>query len=131
MEGLISDLHSSLAINLSPQPNPAFNAHLVDRRYKGQRGRGINRSDLYCIVCKKKGCWSTNHPKEERLPALRRNRQVRQFFTAVQDDSGQDDGVKMNEDEDRINEEQLQELEDLTGMAHVVQVDLSLKDKEG
>lgn len=130
VEGLISDLHSSLAIEPSPQSSPALNAHFVDRRYKGQRGRGSNRSVLHCIVCKKKGCWSTNHSKEDRLAALRKNRQVRQFFTAVQEESEQENETSVNDDNGDMNEEQLQELEDLAGTAHVVQVDLNLDDEE-
>lgn len=62
---------------------------------------------------------------------MRKNRQVRQFVTLAQDDSGQDDKAKMNDDNNSINEDQLQELDDLAGTAHVVQFDLNFDDDEG
>lgn len=39
VEGLISDLHSSLAIETSTPPSAAVDAHLVDRKFRVQRGR--------------------------------------------------------------------------------------------
>lgn len=86
VEGLISDLHSSLAIDTPTKRPVGVDAHFVDRRYRGQRGRFQPRKDSVCIVCQKKGCWSTNHPKDERLAALRKNKHVRQFFTSISND---------------------------------------------
>lgn len=95
VEGLISDLHSSLAIEPQPRQVPALDAHFVDRKYKGQRGRINYRKNATCIVCKKKGCWSTNHSAEERIASLRKNRQVRQFFTAITDEDGDEEPVRL------------------------------------
>lgn len=38
VEGLISDLHSSLATGTT-SPSPALDAHFVNRKYRGQCGR--------------------------------------------------------------------------------------------
>ena len=130
VEGLISDLHSSLAIEPSSITSPDVDAHFIDRRFKGQRGRipnykGSNRQDLSCIVCHKKGCWSTNHSKKERIDALRKNRQVRQFLTTVSD-SDDGDAAPADEVEDNrdIDDAHLEELEELAGPALVVQIDV-------
>ena len=134
VEGLISDLHSSLAVEPSSKSSPAVDAHFIDRRFKGQRGRtpdgkGSHRKDLSCLVCHKKGCWSTNHSKEERIAALRKNRQVRQFLTTVSDSEGGDSAPVDEGDENRdLDDAQLEELEDLAGPALVVQIDVDVDD---
>lgn len=120
VEGLISDLHSSLAIQPTSSVSPALNANFIDRRYKGQRGRNQSNNNLQCIVCKRQGCWSTNHPKEERIAALRKNRQVRRYFTSSKDHADDTDNDSRSEE---LEEKHLEELEDLAGPAHVVQID--------
>lgn len=85
VEGLISDMHLSLATEPKRYECPDSAAHFVDRRYKGQSARTPNRKGLHCIVCKKKRCWSTNHSKKERLDALHKHRKVRQLLTSTTD----------------------------------------------
>lgn len=82
---------------------------------------------MHCIVRNKKVCWSTNHSKEERIISLRENRQVRQFFTAVQDDSS--DEIRMTYDvgDQEVDEDTLDELEDLAGGARIVQVNIDVE----
>lgn len=61
----------------------------VDRKFKHRRSNNKKK----CIVCKREGCWSSNHPPAERLKALRQNKTFRQFLTDVQQDC-QDDEAK-------------------------------------
>lgn len=48
----------------------------------------------------------------------------------MQVDNGLHDEAKMNDKNDSVNEEQIQKLADLSGTAHVVQVDRNLDDEE-
>lgn len=119
VEGRILDLHLSLAIEPITTTSPALDANFVDHRYKGQRGRNLKnrthtRQHLNCIVCKKKGCWSTNHSKEERLAELRNIRQIRQFFTDIENDDGDEGHPSSDDGKDEIDEGHLEELEELT-----------------
>jgi hypothetical protein len=80
--------------------------HMVDRRYKGTDNRPYNReqrngrdhgqknSDRYknekrCFVCRKQGCWSTKHTREERDKARKRVEDFsRRYFTEAIEDDG-------------------------------------------
>jgi hypothetical protein len=68
LAGLISDLRSAIATYGTEMTDTFF----TDRRYhKTDESRGKGK----CFVCGKKGCWSTNHPKDER------SRRIRQYIT--------------------------------------------------
>lgn len=87
VEGFISDLHCSLAIETVTRLSLALNAHFVDRKFRGGHGRhqnpSPNRNDLRWIVCINNGFWATNHCKYKRLAALRNNKRVRQFVSSI------------------------------------------------
>jgi hypothetical protein len=91
-EGVCAQLRSAIATvgrskqqfitEIAPDPEPPDQAFWVDRKfggngsYKGRgrpfRGRRGSRSSSRsnwkkrCYICKKEGCWSKNHPLEER-----------------------------------------------------------------
>lgn len=106
LEGVIADLHSSLAA--VPQAvTPVLDANFVDRKFRGDRrgrssGSGVNART--CFVCKRKGCWSTNHTNEERLAALRKSKSFRQFLTIVFNDNDEDDCDPETELTDQLEE---------------------------
>lgn len=94
VKGLTSDFHSSLSIAPITTTSPVLDANFFDRRYKGKLVWSLNNSTptqhhVNRIVYKNKECWSTNHDNEERLAALRSNRQIRQFFTDIENDDGE------------------------------------------
>lgn len=130
VEGLISDLHSSLPIETVSTNSPALDAYFVDQRYKRQRGRkGKNRTNysanLQCIIGKKKGCWSTNNSRVERLAAMRQNCQIRQFFTAMQEETGNEKQVTDDNEDEEVTKEDIDEVEEHCGSTHVVQSTLT------
>ena len=51
-------------------------------------------SNKICFVCKQKGCWSTNHSTVERIKALRKNKQIRQFLTSIEREEETDSEVR-------------------------------------
>lgn len=70
-----------------PPPEPGDpHSYWTDRKYRGQgrnarfgrrrgaagRGTGRQASDRSCFICGKQGCWSTNHPEEDRRKAYDR-----------------------------------------------------------
>lgn len=83
VEGIICDLHSSLAIKPAWREKPALDAHFVDRHYKGELGCNKNNKYLYCIVFKNTGCWSTNRSKEKRLASLQKFSKMLPFLTSI------------------------------------------------
>lgn len=139
VERLKSDLHSSLATETTPETT-AVHAHFVNHKHREERGchcnthsktnykqlnHGCSGADLRYIVCHKKDFWSTNHSKERRISALRKNKRVRQFVTEV--DDGDDDNVGNDNDNYRntaaSDEQIIHELEDPS--AHLIQVDVN------
>lgn len=102
INGVIADLHSALAtasaaktttVTTTTPPihtsRPTTEAYYVDRRYHNKRN-----NKKYCLVCKKKGCWSTNHTKEERLKALQSNgtfKKLSAYFKEESSESSHDD----------------------------------------
>lgn len=113
-EGVIYDLYSSLAA-VPHTPKPFLDAHFVDRKFRGdRRGRGSGINPRICFVCKRKGCWSTNHTNEARLAVLKKKKFARQFLTSI-----------VEEEEESEKEEDLtDQLEDMA--AHIR--DFSLDD---
>lgn len=94
LEGVIADLHSSLAA-MPHATKPVLDAHFVDRKFRGDRrsrDRGINHRT--CFVCKRKRCWSTDHTNEERLAALKKNKSFRRFMTSIVKEHEEDDSEK-------------------------------------
>ena len=75
LQGIISDLHSSLATFYAKNINATSNAFFIDRKFHNR-----SKHKKKCFVCKKLGCWSTNHPKEERLKAMKGNPRFRSFI---------------------------------------------------
>jgi hypothetical protein len=76
LTGLISDLRSAIT-TYGTEMTDAF---YTDRRYhKTGESRGGKGK---CFVCGKKGCWSTNHPKDER------SWRIRQYITEYEAGDG-------------------------------------------
>lgn len=99
VQGVISDLHASLA-TLKIE-NPAPSAHFVDRQYfrtNGDRRKGGSNRQKKCFVCKRPGCWSTNHSSKERLKAYRQSKSLRQFVTSLSPDEESDDDDRATAD---------------------------------
>lgn len=97
---------------ISNTPKPVLDAHFVDCKFCVEwRGKEHDNKPHICFRCKRKGCWSTNHPIEERLSALKK-KPFRQFVTSI-----------TNDDEKGEKEEGIvDELEETT--AHVIDFDL-------
>jgi hypothetical protein len=90
-EGLCADLRSAIGTFVRNKSEALYHAspydfdqHWVDRKFQGKAKRYPERTNTNqfqkkflprpqpssdrtkkCIVCKKGGCWSTNHPREE------------------------------------------------------------------
>jgi len=111
LAGLISDLRSSI-ITYEKANRSNMSAFFTDRKYRGQdrqrnqykpRDSGKKR----CFVCKKEGCWSSNHTQAERDQLRTRfNKRMDQFIAEYEgdkpeqeptSDSGQDDSDGMEE----------------------------------
>lgn len=86
--GVISDLYASVA-TMKKAERSLFDAHFVERRY--HRPFDKRRKKKACFVCKKEGCWSTNHTKEERMASLRKSTALRGFFTQMQRNDSDDE----------------------------------------
>ena len=67
VEGIISDFQAAVATFV--QEEKSSHAMIVDRKFM----RRNDRRGRVCIVCRKPGCWSTNHPLKERMAALKKN----------------------------------------------------------
>lgn len=95
VQGVISDLHASIAaMKNSDSSSPEPSAHLVDRRYirnGDDRNRGDPSRQKKCFVCKRPGCWSTNHSSKERLKAYRNSKILRQFITSLSPETESDE----------------------------------------
>jgi transposase InsO family protein len=81
-EQLFARLRSSVEVSVARAATEHSSQYYVDRRYNGNRNttnfrsnnnfirkgvKGPNPNDSKrCFICKKEGCWSTNHSKEER-----------------------------------------------------------------
>jgi hypothetical protein len=115
--GIISDLQASITTHeQTKHPNTIFtfdknpepDAYFVDRRYKGPSRPPRSSQKKYhqprdqskkCLVCKKYGCWSTNHTPTERQQAAAQmkrryeqvNRGYNQFMAELEDDEQDDE----------------------------------------
>lgn len=85
VQGLISDLHSSLATEpeSGPRRETALNVHFVDQKYWGQLNRNNFKRDKSCIVGIKKGCCSTKNSPNEHFKALHENKNMRHFLAGI------------------------------------------------
>lgn len=88
--GVVVDLQTSISTfqeNNKPSEIAEMqsSALVTDRRrHQGSnvppwRGKRDNKSSKRCFVCKRFGCWSTNHSPEERKIALKSNTRLRAF----------------------------------------------------
>lgn len=89
------------------------NAMFVERKFKHSR----NHRKMTCIVGKREGCWSKNHPSTQRLKSLRQNKIFRQFLTDIQ-----------QEDQDEEAAEAADELVDIA--AHMLETKTMINDEE-
>lgn len=125
LQGVISDLQTSIAtvqVQQKPKDPPESDitkallastvALLTDRKKQFRKSDNFKgkRSNKKCFVCKKRGCWSTKHTKEERIASFRKNKQTRALIMGNQDESEED---SESSDEDDDIHEQLDELEAL------------------
>lgn len=113
LQGIISDLHASVAtVRTSDLSDPVV--HYTDRHYhrrhQGKKGK-------FCLVCKKQGCWSTNHSTSERLAALKKHKQIRQFLTEIGEEDEDNDE---HENSDGSVNELVDELEDI--VTHMINI---------
>lgn len=98
----------------------AVDAHPINRKYRGQRGRFQIPKNTSCIVCNNKGYWWTNHSKEKRLDVLHRNKYVRKFVASItEDDEHVTSSTHNDDDDDGADDQYVDELKDLSGIAHV------------
>ena len=89
LEGVCSDLHSSIIAYKRIQDTKTSQTFYTDRKYRqnpqhysNQRDqrqrpyyRAKNQRRKSCFVCQKEGCWSTKHTPEERERSTRNLRQ--------------------------------------------------------
>lgn len=127
VQGVISDLHASLAMTSRHQPPPrpvtnGLDINYVDLRYvqrvpKSHKNR-LHRNDKKCLVCHRQGCWSTNHSTKDLLNAFRKNKALRQLIGNLPDDDNSNDDDRQLADA----------LEDVT--AHLVDMSLTKNDED-
>jgi hypothetical protein len=119
LAGLINDLRSSI-ITRSKQGNlESHQFHqseteqlFTDRRYHSNRPNRATASQpaKRCFVCKKEGCWSTKHTKEEQEESKQRfraslkpwlgrtfDRNPRQYITEFEGEEEDDNSELLNE----------------------------------
>lgn len=114
LEGVIADLHTSISTMSDIKKPPDYGsssaaALLTERRRFSFNRKGGYRKGKSCFVCKKVGCWSSNHTPAERMAALRKNKAARVYILENLKDSDSDE--ERGEIEDAVNEvEDLQAL---------------------
>ena len=125
IQDLIQDLRSSTALQDRRSLLSPSETMYTDRRYRNRESSNRDQSRYpskprydsnnsnrdpkakkRCFVCKKEGCWSTNHPKEER------QRSIKQYITDIEggkeennDDDTTDDTSDDNEADKREDDE--------------------------
>lgn len=111
LQGVISDIHASLAIT-SIKIQDGADSFFVDRTFhtRNQKKHNHKLKDQVCFVCKRRGCWSPNHRTTERIKALRKDKVARQFIASISKEESSN-----SESEDELNE-----IEELS--AHVLNI---------
>jgi len=109
LPGLINDLRASVATEDRKLKDKEPETYYTDRRYRDQRYRDQRRDRDHgrqnrprdhndkkvCFICKKAGCWSTKHSKEER------RRHIRQYMVELELE-----GTEPDESESDLNDDQ-------------------------
>lgn len=98
---------------------PEPSAHLFDRSYVNDdenKKRGGPSRHKKCFVCKRLGCWSTNHSSKERLRAYRKSKVLRQFVPTLSPDN----------ESDQKDHETANALDDV--IAHIIEIE---QDEDG
>jgi hypothetical protein len=104
LAGLINDFQSSIVTyeNTYP-PNPSPSTFFTDRRFHHTQPRSLPRypsrprpsskpTKKRCFVCKKEGCWSTKHTKEEREESKKRfDQRFQQYITEHEGEEEKED----------------------------------------
>jgi hypothetical protein len=95
LEGVCSDLQSSIiAYKRTRESKWQSQAFYTDRKYRHNNRYRDKSNDNFkkrCLVCKKEGCWSTNHPENERKEAMNKlNTKFQQFCIDVEGESPED-----------------------------------------
>lgn len=108
MGAIIADLNSSLPPMLEI-PTPVLDAHLVDRKFRGDCYRKDSRNKSgECFFSQRKGCWPTIYTNKEKIAALRK-KSFRQFITSIVN----------NDDKSDKEEEFVDQLKEF--VAHVIE----------
>lgn len=81
VEGIIADLYTSISTYQSPDLQIP-SANLVDRHR-----RGPTNSNKKCFVCKRTGCWSTKHTREERMRSLRKKKSFQAMMAELDENA--------------------------------------------
>ena len=95
LEGVCSDLQSSIiAYKRTRESKWQSQAFYTDRKYRHNNRYRDKSNDNFkkrCLVCKKEGCWSTNHPENERNEAMNKlNTKFQQFCIDVEGEPPED-----------------------------------------
>jgi hypothetical protein len=120
-EGLCADIRNALTMEIAPnvtlmtEPDETLytNRRFFNNRQSSSQGRYQKRGNVgsnqrgsgkICFVCKKPGCWSTNHSKEERQKSTddfkrrlrnrnfaNRDREVAQYIIEMEGEEGTDE----------------------------------------
>lgn len=83
--GVIPDLQTSISTHCSETlPTNSTALAISPTRFRNYdsptwRGRRGHKSARKCLVCKKSGCWSTNHTQEDLTKALQSKYRFRNF----------------------------------------------------
>ena len=80
VQGVIADLHMALS-TYKKESDIIPSANFTDRK---RRDIPLVRK---CIVCGKIGCWSTNHGREKRRSAFRKNQKFRALIARLDDEN--------------------------------------------
>jgi len=122
VEGVISDLFTSIATYSKPSSSSmdstqAMLTALFTERRKYRRENSKKYGKKTCRVCKKEGCWSTNHTAQERIAAFKKNKRFRAYLTGLISD-GNDDDEKDDDSADAFVLEMEDIIEELDNNEH-------------
>lgn len=73
--------------------------------------------DVICIVYPTKGCWSTNHTKDKRPAALRKNSQARHFLADIASTNHTENDIRADDQQEKNQKQFINRLEEISDSA--------------
>lgn len=105
------DIHASLAkmtitcttMDISMQLTANYVNHRlvhgVSPKFNPRPKLAMCKNGRKCLICKKPGCWPSNHPAKDHLNAYKKNKLISQFFAVFRENN-----VEFNDGEVNVTE---------------------------